>query len=112
MKVAKRKCPRGCACNSCEGRGGGNNRGGGQRNRQSNWDPAGSQAPDVGTVADTDHVVSFKTGGPSGEETLIADGDYSDDNKGFRRNPDGSKAHDHYGPSGNTNRGKYTGPGH
>jgi len=58
-------------------------------------------------------MASFKTGRPgTGIEgqTLITDGNYSDDNEGFRTN------HDHYG-SGNgrnnngTSRGRYTGPG-
>jgi len=42
---------------------------------RSSWTPASSQNPDVGIIAGTDHTVSFKT---SGDETLIADGDYSE----------------------------------
>jgi hypothetical protein len=65
----------------------------------SHWTPASSQNPDAGVIEGTDHVVSFKTGGRNGDETLIVDGDYS---KG-----DGTGAkeagkyfddhHDHYG---------------
>lgn len=82
-----------------------------REDQQSTWTPAGSQPPDVGVVEDSDHIVSFKTGGPTGEETLIADGDFSDDNDAFGGTRT-AKGHDHYGPSGNTTRGKYTGPGH
>jgi hypothetical protein len=81
------------------------------RNARSTWTPAGSQNPDVGVVEGTDEAVSFKTGGPSGDETLIADGDYSDDNNGFA-GPRGNRNHDHHGPTRSTDRGKYTGPGH
>lgn len=62
----------------------------------SRWTPAGSQNPDVGVIEGTDHVVSFKTGGRNGDETLIADGDYSDNNEGFR-GEGAQKHHDHYG---------------
>lgn len=58
-----------------------------------------------GTEGGHDNLVSFKTGGPSGAETLITDGDYHEDNDGFRTN------HDHHGPTGSTRRGYYTGPG-
>jgi hypothetical protein len=73
------------------------------RQRPSTWTPAASQPPQVGTIADTDDVVSFKTGGPNGDDTLIADGD---DNEGFDRGE-----HDHYGQWGGTDRGYYSGPG-
>ncbi|GIH62862.1 hypothetical protein Msi02_36790 [Microbispora siamensis] len=82
----------------------------GDRGGRSNWTPAGSQPPDVGTVAGTDHVASFKTGGPSGDDTLIADGDYSDDPEGFDGTL-GNRGHDHHGPWGSQGRGRYTGPG-
>lgn len=78
---------------------------------QSTWTPRASQPPYAGVVDGTDDIVSFKTGGPTGKETLISDGDYHGDeddsedmNKAFRGH------HDHYGPSGNTTRGYYTGP--
>jgi hypothetical protein len=58
--------------------------------------PADTEPPDVGVLEGTDHVVSFKTGGRNGNETLIADGDYSDNNEGFAGKP-GSRPHDHYG---------------
>jgi len=67
-----------------------------QQVNRSTWTPAGSQNPDAGVIEGTDHVVSFKTGGPNGDETLIADGDYSDDKAGFN-GPRGSPSHDHYG---------------
>lgn|GEM_PF-3155989 len=73
--------------------------------RRSTWTPRAAEAPDVGVVEGTDEAVSFKTGGPSGHETLITDGDYSDDNEGFRTH------HDHHGPTRSTHRGRYTGPG-
>lgn len=78
----------------------------------STWSPAGSQPPNVGTIAGTDHVVSFKTGGKQGDGTLIADGDYSDDRDGFDEN------HNHYGSRRegpgyfSKDRGHYTGPDH
>lgn len=72
---------------------------------RSTWTPRAGEAPDVGVVEGTDDIVSFKTGGPSGKETLISDGDYSDDNDGFRTH------HDHHGPARSTRRGRYTGPG-
>jgi hypothetical protein len=82
-----------------------------QRQQQSKWEPRGSQPPDVGVIAGTDHVVSFKTGGPTGDQTLIADGDYSDDKDGFDQN------HNHYGSAHeggwiDQDRGHYTGPDH
>ena len=83
------------------------NRAAARRWRDDSWEPRSSQAPDVGVIAGTDHVVSFKT---RDDDTLIADGDFSDDNHGFSRDPDGAKAHDHYGPWGGTERGRYTGP--
>jgi hypothetical protein len=83
----------------------------GQRQGQSAWEPRGSQAPDVGVIAATGQVVSFKTGGPTGDQTLIADGDYSDDKEGFDQN------HNHYGSAReggwiDQDRGHYTGPDH
>jgi hypothetical protein len=82
-----------------------------QRQGQSTWDPRGSQPPDVGVIAATGQVVSFKTGGPTGDQTLIADGDYSDDKDGFDQN------HNHYGSAReggwiDQDRGHYTGPDH
>lgn len=74
---------------------------------KSRWTPRSSEPPYVGVIDDTDHVVSFKT---KGDDVIIADGDYSEDNKGFSRNPDNSKAHNHYGPWGAKDRGRYTGP--
>lgn len=82
-----------------------------ERQRRGGWEPAGSKPPDVGVVEGTDDVVSFKTGGPSGQDTIIADGDYSDDPKGFNGTR-GDRGHDHHGPWGSQDRGKYTGPGH
>lgn len=77
--------------------------------RPSRWTPAGSQNPDVGVVEGTEHVVSFKT---DGNETLISDGDYSEgDTQGFDGTP-GNRGHNHYGPTGSQDRGKYTGPDH
>jgi len=74
------------------------------------WDPPGSQAPNAGIVAGTDggpdEAVSFKTGiGATEGETLIADGDKSDDRKDF------DKKHDHSYPDRYVERGAYTGPG-
>lgn len=88
-----------------------NSRNMGQQQRQSTWEPRGSQPPDVGVIAGTNHVVSFKTGGPTGDQTLIADGDYSDDKEGFNQN------HNHYGSAReggwiDQDRGHYTGPDH
>ena len=102
-----------CACNGCS-RARRNEerqeqpRGGSRGN--SRWTPPGSQLPDVGVVAGPDQVVSFKTGGPSGDDTLIADGDYSDDPDGFNGTP-GDRGHDHHGPWGSRRRGRYSGPG-
>ncbi|MGH8542055.1 MAG: hypothetical protein ACREX3_00060 [Gammaproteobacteria bacterium] len=103
-----------CGCNVCKKLADKIQQRGERRSQrqQSNWTPRASQPPDVGVIAGTDHVTSFKTGGRSGDETLIADGDYSDDPEGFNRNDDGSKAHDHHGRSGSKSRGRYTGPGH
>lgn len=89
--------------------------------KPSTWDPPGSRPPHVGTIAGTDHVVSFKTGGPTGDHTLIADGDYSDRPEAFDGKP-GRRGHDHYGSKRekdeqdpdrwiDEDRGKYTGPG-
>lgn len=83
----------------------------GHRQGQSTWEPRGSRPPDVGVIAATGQVVSFKTGGPTGDQTLVADGDYSDDNEGFRQN------HNHYGSAReggwiDQDRGHYTGPDH
>jgi len=61
---------------------------------QSRWTPRGSENPDVGILEGTDHVVSFKTGGPNGNETLIADGDYS---TGQEAKEEFRRGHDHYG---------------
>jgi len=70
------------------------------------WDPKGSEAPNVGVVGDSDEATSFKTGtGDREGHTLIADGDHSDDAKGFDAN------HDHHGPGFSAERGAYTGPG-
>lgn len=52
----------------------------------SQWEPRSSQPPDVGVVESTDDVVSFKT---KGDHTLIADGDYSDNARGFDKDDDG-----------------------
>lgn len=83
----------------------------GRQQKHSTWEPRGSQPPDVGIIAGTDQVVSFKTGGPTGDQTLIADGDYSDDKQGFDQN------HNHYGSGReggwiDQDRGHYTGPDH
>jgi hypothetical protein len=74
------------------------------------WNPRGSKPPDAGIVDGTDggpeNAVSFKVGVGSTEgETLIADGDRSDDAKGF------DKDHDHSYPDRYVERGDYTGPG-
>jgi len=65
----------------------------------SHWTPASSQNPDAGVIEGTDHVVSFKTGGPTGDQALIADGDYSEgDGTGAKEAFDAFNAgHDHYG---------------
>ena len=83
---------------------------------RSSWTPASSQNPDVGIIAGTDHTVSFKT---SGDETLIADGDYSEGDgtsaKAARKGFDGTRrnrGHDHHGSGDRQSRGKYTGPDH
>jgi hypothetical protein len=86
-----------------------------QRLRVSTWEPRASEPPDVGIIAGTpgglDHMVSFKTGGPTGDQTLIANGDYSDDKDGF------DEHHNHYGSKReggwiDEDRGHYTGPDH
>lgn len=79
--------------------------------RPSRWTPRASDPPETGVVEGTDHIVSFKTGGPSGEETLIADGDLHEENGRFAGKP-GRRGHNHYGPTGSQDRGKYTGPDH
>jgi hypothetical protein len=84
-------------------------RGGGRGN--SRWTPAGSQPPDVGVVAGTDHVVSFKTRDDQ-DRTIIADGDYSDDNKGFRRRHNDYGRKREGGGYFSEDRGDYTGPDH
>ncbi len=81
----------------------------GSGGQKGGWTPSGSKPPDVGVVDGTDHIVSFKTGGPNGDDTLIADGDYSDDPKGFTGKR-GDRGHDHHGRWGSQGRGKYTGP--
>ena len=63
----------------------------------SNWDPAGSQPPNVGTTGDGE-VISFKDGSREGENLLSA-GDYSKDSKGFDAN------HDHAYPGGYEDKG-------
>lgn len=63
----------------------------------SNWDPAGSQPPNVGTTDEGD-VYSFKEGSREGEN-LIASGDFSNDSDGFDAN------HDHAYPGGYEDRG-------
>jgi hypothetical protein len=60
----------------------------------SRWTPAGSRNPDVGVIEGTDHVVSFKTGGRTGDQTLIRDGDYS---TGEDARDEFDDEHDHYG---------------
>lgn len=82
-----------------------------QHQRHSSWEPRGSQPPDVGVISGTELVVSFKTGGATGDQTLIADGDYSDDREGF------DERHNHYGSAReggwiDQDRGYYTGPEH
>lgn len=88
--------------------------------RRSGWTPRSSQNPDVGVVAGTDHVVSFKT---KGDHTLIRDGDYSEGDgtgaKEARETFDKHDGHNHYGPRQEApgshfsdDRGQYTGPDH
>jgi hypothetical protein len=81
----------------------------------SRWTPVASRPPFAGIVDGTDGghdgLVSFKTGGPTDGETLITDGDYHENRKGFDAH------HDHYGSGdglndNGTERGYYTGPGH
>jgi hypothetical protein len=94
--------------------------------QRSTWTPRGSEPPYVGIVEGTEggleNMVSFKTGGPTGDQTLIADGDFSDDAEGFK-GPRGNRNHNHYGSKAekgpededrwiDEDRGKYTGPGH
>lgn len=81
-----------------------------QPQQPSAWTPRGGMPPFVGVVEGTDEVVSFKAG-PRG--TLISDGDFSDDNTGFRDH------HNHYGERSEApgsyfaeDRGYYTGPYH
>ncbi|HUD11239.1 MAG TPA: hypothetical protein VMS08_02415 [Candidatus Saccharimonadia bacterium] len=67
------------------------------------WDPAGSKAPDPGWIADSDAVASIKTGTGSKEgETLITDGDHTDDKEYFDQH------HDHYGSDFAAERGNFT----
>jgi hypothetical protein len=79
------------------------------------WTPARQEPPDVGVILGHDGVFSFKTGTPGGPragDTLIADGDFSDDPEGF------DAAHNHYGPRREgpgffaEDRGHYSGPDH
>lgn len=63
---------------------------------KSHWDPIGSAPPYVGVIAGTEHIASFRTGGPNGGHTLIADGDYSDDNDGFSGDSQ-APGYNHYG---------------
>ena len=81
--------------------------------RERRWQPRGSQPPDVGVIAGTDDLVSFKTGTDGNDgHTLISDGDYSDDADGF------DEHHNHYGQRRegpghfDKDRGYYTGPDH
>jgi hypothetical protein len=67
----------------------------------------------VGIIASSGQIVSFKEGGPTGDQTLISDGDYSKDRKGF------DAKHNHYGSKQEApgeffaeDRGHYTGPDH
>lgn len=118
-----------CGCRDCNSgtgygqHGGSSGRGGGGRrrgNRSGSWTPSKQQNPDVGVVEGTDSPVSFKTGGKTGDHTLIADGDYSEgDGTGAEAASDAFKDdHNHYGsnPGGggyfNRDRGHYTGPDH
>jgi hypothetical protein len=84
-----------------------------QAQQRSAWTPAGSQPPDVGVIDGTDHIVSFKTGGPQGDRTIIADGDYSDDRDGFdmHHNDYGSRR-EAPGEYFAEDRGYYSGPYH
>jgi hypothetical protein len=92
---------RDCSCDKCE-----------RARSQQGWTPRGSQSPDVGVVADTDHVVSFKTKNDQ-DRTIIADGDFSDDNKGFRRrHNDYGEKREAPGEYFDVDRGHYTGPDH
>lgn len=63
---------------------------------ESHWDPIGSLPPYVGVIADTDHIASFRTGGPTGDHTLIADGDFSSNNVGFNGDSN-APGYNHYG---------------
>jgi archaellum component FlaC len=91
--------------------------------KHSLWTPAGSQPPDGGIIAGTrggvDQIVSFKTGGKTGDQTLIADGDFTKDAAANNRftGTKGHRGHNHYGSKEeggqiDEDRGKYTGPGH
>jgi hypothetical protein len=99
-----------------------------QQEQRSTWEPRASQPPDVGIIDGTpgglEHMVSFKTGGPTGDQTLIADGDYSDDRKSFT-GTSRDRGHNHYGSKAEAepdwpeedkwieeDRGKYSGPDH
>jgi hypothetical protein len=88
-----------------------------ERSGSGGWEPRASEPPDAGVIEGTDDVVSFKTGGPTGDQTLIRDGDYSDDKDGFDGLP-GDRHHNHYGSRQeddgwiDQDRGYYTGPDH
>lgn len=71
----------------------------------------GSEPPFVGALDGADHIVSFKTGGPTGDQTLVADGNYSDDPKGvdLQHSHCGSKRE---GDWNDQDRGYYIGPDH
>lgn len=84
-----------------------------QQPQSSTWTPAASLPPFGGVIEGTDDVVSFKTGGPQGDRTLISDGDYTDDRDGFNNH------HNDYGSRRESpgeyfaeDRGYYTGPFH
>lgn len=94
-----------------------------RRQRQDDpWEPSRTEPPHVGVIAGTDQVVSFKTGGSTGDHTLIADGDFSDRPAAFD-GEHGQRGHSHYGSKQekgehdpdrwiDQDRGKYTGPDH
>jgi len=81
------------------------------------WTPAASQPPDVGIIYGTegglDNMVSFKVNQeePPHDDVLIADGDYSEDTKGFDDNHDHSWYDKQTDERGYKDHGKYTGPG-
>jgi hypothetical protein len=88
-----------------------------RRSPKGPWTPARSEPPYVGIVAGSDgglnNMVSFKVNQkePPYDDVLIADGDYSEDAKGFDKSHDHSWYDPETGERGYEDRGHYTGPG-